>query len=438
MRTSSRHFDELRAYLDTVPLIDCHDHSWEAGPKPTDPIRATIDWYMESDLASASSDREAAFIFDSNCTLEERWPVLERAWKRTRFTGYAQVVRRAMRRFYGEEELTLAALKRIQEKMIDFSDPKNYESVLDQAGILVRLEDIGAAPAAVKGNLAQPPRSRLIIGLPQFHAVCSLTDVQKCVAPLDILVTSLDEYLDACREMFTRCQAAGAVAFKDQSAYERPLDYGNPTRAEAEAAFNWFMADPRRRLSYPQGNRPLGDFLFNQFMRMARDLDLPVQIHTGHMAGIRNEVAKTNAVLLTPLIELHRQTRFDLFHANWPYSGELLFLGKNYANVAIDFCWTNMIDPIYCQSMFAQAVSSMPHAKVHAYGSDLPGYSLTCAWAHADIARDNVAIALANLIDQEYLDLDEAKEIAWGWLFENANQFFKLGLQPERPEQEKA
>ncbi len=432
MRTQSPQFDSLRAYLETVPLIDCHDHSWELGPKPNDPIRATIDWYMESDLISASSNQEVAFIFDANRPLEERWPVLERAWNRSRFTGYAQVVRRAMQRFYGEEELSLAALRRIQEIMIDFSVAKNYEDVLDQAGILVRLEDIGAVPHAVKGDLTQPPRSRLIIGLPEFHAITSYEDTQKCVAPLDITVTSLDEYLDACREIFSRCKDAGAVAFKDQSAYNRPLDYGNPTRAQAEEAFNWCMADPRRKLSYPDGNRTLGDYLFNQFMRMARDLDLPVQIHTGHMAGIRNEVTKTNAVLLTPLIELHRNTRFDLFHANWPYSGELLFLGKNYPNVAIDFCWANMIDPIYCQQMFAQAVSSMPHAKIHAYGSALPGFSLTCAWAHADIARDNIAIALSNLIDMQYINLDEAKEIAWGWLFENANQFFKLGLEPEK------
>ena len=428
MRSTARCYDNLRAYIEFVPLIDCHDHSSEAGPKTIDPVKAVIDWYMASDLASASSEAEARFIMDASKPLEERWPVLQRAWQRTRFTGYALVVRRAMKRFYNEDELTLEALQRISEKMIDFSDPANYEAVLDQAKIAVRLEDIGAHVAAAEGHLHQPPRSRLIIGLPEYHAVCSYEDVQHKAEPLKRYITSLDEYLEACREIFTRCKQAGAVAFKDQSAYTRPLDYGNPTRAEAEAAFNWFMADPRRRLSYPDGNRPLGDYLFHQFMRMARDLDLPVQIHTGHMAGIRNEIVKTNAVHLTSLLELHQETRFDLFHANWPYSGELLFLGKNYANVAIDFCWTNMVDPIYCQNMFQQAISSVPHAKIHGYGSDLPGDALPNAWAHADLARDNISMALANLVEMEYLCLDEAQEIARAWLFENPNQFFRLGL----------
>ena len=428
MRSNARCYDDLRAYLETVPLIDCHDHSAEMGPKTTDPIKAVIDGYMLSDLASATSEAEGRLIADDQKSLEERWPVLEKAWKRTKYTGYAQVVRRAMKHFYGEDDLSLAALERMRGKLIDFSDQKNYEAVLDEAGIVLRLADVWKNAEAILGTLKLPPRSRLAISLPAFHAIRSYNEVQAIASPMSVTVTSLDEYLEVCRTSFVRLKQYGAVCFKDQSAYERPLDYGNPTRAEAEAAFNWFMEDPRRGLSYPDGNRPLGDYLIHQFMRMARDLDLPVQIHTGHMAGIFNAIVKTNAIGLTRLLELHRETRFDLFHANWPYSGELLFLGKNYPNVAIDFCWTNMVDPLYCQQMFQQAISCMPHAKIHGYGSDLSGDTLTSAWAHASLGRDNMAIALSNLVEMEYLDLDEAKEIAYGWLFSNANEFFKLGL----------
>jgi hypothetical protein len=155
---------------------------------------------------------------------------------------------------------------------------------------------------------------------------------------------------------------------------------------------------------------------------------MPVQIHTGHMARTYNDILKANALGLTNLLELHRETRFDLFHANWPYSGDILFLGKNYPNVTIDFCWANMVDPIYSIQMFQQAISSMPHAKIHGYGSDLPADMVCNAWAHADLARDNIAIALAELVELEYLGLDDAKEIAWGWLFANPNEFFRLGV----------
>jgi len=300
--------------------------------------------------------------------------------------------------------------------------------VLDKANIVVRLEDSWPdMKAFISGKLRLPPRSRQVIGLPGFHRLTA-EQVHALAGIIGQTVTSLDEYLHVCREIFTRMKAAGAVAMKDQSAYERPLSYNNPTRSQAEEVFNWLMEDPRRSPSYPDGSLALSDYLFHEFMRMARDLDLPVQLHTGHMAGIRNEISKTNAVHLTRLLELHRETRFDLFHANWPYSGEILFLVKNYPNVALDFCWAHMVDPLYSQDLLRQAISSVPHAKIHGFGSDLGGDALTSAWAHAELARDNIAMALASLVEIDYLGLDDAKEIAFGWLFHNPNAFFKLGF----------
>jgi hypothetical protein len=78
--------------------------------------------------------------------------------------------------------------------------------------------------------------------------------------------------------------------------------------------------------------------------------------------------------------------------------------------------------------MFCQALSSVPHGKIHGYGSDFLG-AADHAWAHAQIARENIAIALARMVDLDYLGLDDAKEVAYAWLFGNANQFFRLGLQ---------
>jgi hypothetical protein len=316
----------------------------------------------------------------------------------------------------------------MSDKLLDLSDEETFEAMLEKAGIAGRVLDIWPdVKKVLDGTLELTPRGYLAISLPSYHRICCYNDIQERVAPLGTTVTCLDEYLEACWEIFEGHKAYGAVAFKDQSAYTRPINYGNPTRQEAESVFNWIVEDPRRCAGYPDGIRPLDDFLFHEFMRMARDLELPVQIHTGHMAGIRNEIVKTNAAGLTRVIELHRDVAFDLFHANWPYGGELLFLGKNFPNVALDFCWANIIDPVYCQHLFKQVLSAVPHGKVHGYGSDFGGSS-DRAWAHAQIARDNIAIALSDMVELDYLGLDEAKEVAYAWLFGNANDFFDLGL----------
>ena len=129
---------------------------------------------------------------------------------------------------------------------------------------------------------------------------------------------------------------------------------------------------------------------------------------------------------LIPVLELHRENRFDLFHLNWPYAGDILFLGKNYPNVALDFCWTHIIDPVYCQRLIGQLISAVPHGKVHGYGSDHLG-NTDRNWAHSQIARDNFAHGLAGMIEIDYLDMDAALEIARAWLFDNPNEFFRLG-----------
>ena len=428
MRGAAKCYEELRAYCETLPIVDCHDHSGEYGFEYHDAIQVILAGYFHSDILSASSDKEIDILRDTQRTLDERWPILEKAWKRTYHTGYAQVTRRMLKAFYAEQDLSLDALKRIQQNFLQFDNSEKFEGVLKKANIVARVLDIRPDVGKVlDGSLPLTPRSRLAISLPSFHRICSYADVQDRVAPLERTVASLDEYIEACREIFQGHKDYGAVAIKDQSAYNRTLDYGNSTRSEAEPVFNWFMEDPRRSAAYPDGTKPLDDYLFHVFMRMARDLDLPVQIHSGHMAGIRNDIAKTNAVKLTKLIELHRDVRFDLLHANWPYGEELLYLGKNYPNVSLDFCWTNIIDPIYSQNLFKQALSTVPHGKIHGYGSDYRG-PIERAYAHADIARDNIAIALSDMVELDYLDLDEAKSVAYDWLFGNANTFFSLGL----------
>jgi hypothetical protein len=428
MKSQAACYRALRDALEQMPIVDCHDHSGVCGPQYKDAIGAVVNGYFPSDVQSATSEQDGAAILDASKPLEERWPLLEKAWKRTCHTGYAQVARRVMQHFYGEEALTLEALQRMQGKLLNLEDEATYTRILDEAHIVARVEDCWPdVKGVVEGRFKPSPRGRLAISLPGYHQVCNYTQVQQLVAPLGLTVTSLDEYLDACRRIFEAHKAVGAVTFKDQSAYTRTLDYGNPTRSEAEAVFNWFMEDPRRSASYPDGVKPLDDYLWHAFMRMAQDMDLPVQIHTGHMAGIRNDITKTNAVYLTKTIELHRDVRFDLFHANWPYDGEFIYLGKNYPNVALDFCWANIIDPIYCQRLFQQVLSAVPHGKVHGYGSDYGG-TVDRAWAHASIARDNIAIALAELVEMEYIALDEAQEVAYGWLFANANAFFRLGV----------
>jgi len=165
VRGNAKSYDELRAYCESVPLVDCHDHSGECGPRYEDPILFIAAHYSRSDLLSATSDAEVAIMEDTSLPLEERWPVLKRAWERTKHTGYTLVTRMIMREFYGEDELTLDALRRMQKRFMDLTDPAVYDGLLEKAGIAARLEDVWHdVSKALDGTLELPPRSRLMIG----------------------------------------------------------------------------------------------------------------------------------------------------------------------------------------------------------------------------------------------------------------------------------
>jgi hypothetical protein len=430
-------FNRLREQIDAMPVIDCHEHLMgpEARPPYKEPIAALTDCYVLSDLHSAGlgvPDREVERLIDHDVPTDEKWPLFEKLWYATEHTAYARVIKLVLKNVYGESKLTRAALDRVAEKLAA-QDEAAYFRTLDEAGIRVMLVDVldwlpGGLGSFLDGKKSFPGKWRPLISLPGLHPTTFTWEtIGKVAALANRNITSLDEYLEAVLVVFQRCIERGAIGIKDQSAYNRILAYDLVTKDQAEKQFNQVLADPRNSLGWPEG-KPLNDYLFHQYMRFARDLHLPVQLHTGHMAGIRNRVDRTNAAYLASVLELHRDVRFDLFHGNWPYLGDLLFLGKNYPNVSLDCCWLHIIDPDYASELLERSVLTLPHTKVHGFGGDF-GDQPEFVAAHLHIARENIAASLTRLVERGWLGEEEAVSLAAGWLFNNPNRFFKLGFE---------
>ena len=432
----SKIYQRLLEQIAGIPVIDCHEHltGVEERPKYKEPIAALILGYVESDLESAAFGfplRTVQKLADENVATDEKWPLFEQLWRRMEHTAYARVTKMVFKDVYGESQMDRAAIDRVAGKLASM-DEAAYFRTIDMANIQAMIVDVlgwlpGGLESFLSGKKTFPPKWKLTISLPGFHPVkFSWENIQYIGGLVDRSITSLDEYLEAVFNVFQLCLEKGVVAIKDQSAYERVISYDLTTKAEAEKQFNQLLIDPRSSLGWPDG-KPLNDYLFHQFMRFARELKLPVQLHTGHMAGIYNRVDKTNASYLASMLELHREVNFDLFHGNWPYLGDLLYLGKNYPNVSLDLCWLHIIDPAYSIELLERAVLTMPHSKIHGFGGDFgdaPEYIV----AHLQIARQNIAAALANLVEGGWLEEQQAFRLAQDWLFNNPNRFFNLGF----------
>jgi hypothetical protein len=439
-------YQEIREVIGKLPVIDTHEHTIHPrlAPEPKEPIANLIFDYTHDDLHSAGAANLRAFFNDQNIPTEEKWPVFEPYWRQMEHTGYALITRRVMKEFYEENEMSLEALQRIRGQLIDQRSLETYMDILRGANIRCRLLDslgtIKGQFTSLEGDLLNGRADLLEIDRPLIHlteyhhAIRDWKMIQNRIQPVSAYTSSLEGYLDACRGKFALLKEKGAVGVKDQSAYFRTLQFENIARAQAEPLFNQLVEDPRKSLGYPEC-KPLDDHLWHQLLHIIQDLGLPLQIHTGHQAdntgNFRNEICKANAVLLTNTLELYRELHFDLLHGNWPYTGEMLFLVKNYPNVSLNLTWMHIINPAAVRQMLYEAVGTVPHSKIIAFGGDHEDSAVHIA-AHLGITLDNIAAALARLVDERWLTHQAAVQMAADWLFNNPNRIYKLGFEEVR------
>jgi len=427
---------EIREYISDIPVIDSHEHYLGI----TEPVKDIWDFimsgYHNSDMQSASFGSEIYYkkIFDSKLSFDERYRYFEKIYNKTKNTAYTKSFETGLKQCWDIDKINKSTVKHLSTKLLS-RDQNFYNALMEKHKILIKIVDLCDVDKLVDiingTNNKYSKYCRFAFPLPSFHNIHSCEDIKKMERYNGgELIKSLDGYIDNFNALLKKAVDFGIVCLKDQTAYRRIIDYNNPSKAEAESIFNKIISNPRDIFSSNEV-RPLDDWLFHHFINLAKLYKLPIQLHTGHMAGIRNDVVKANAVHLTKVIELHSDVAFDLFHGNWPYMGEYLFIGKNYPNVYLDLCWVQTIDPLYSIELMKRAITTVPHNKIIIFGGDTN--KIENAIGYLEITKDNVAHALSELIEIGYLSKKEARKMAVDWFFNNPNQLFSLGLKaPER------
>jgi uncharacterized protein len=440
LKSNSKSYEEIRSYLDTVPVIETHEH-YTGIVRPVDDILSFImENYYYSDFLSSSFgiEKEAALVGVSGksqknkkLSFEERFNLFKRIYKKSDKTAYARGLQIGLKRCWGVEKIDDIESIKDLERRFSTRDQSFYERTMKEYGIRAKVVDIFDLKPFVEGEEKDYSKyCRFAFSLPEYHDIHNKADILRLEQYAVRRITCLDDYLESFEAFFKKCIDFGIVCIKDQTAYRRTISYSNPSRGEAEKIFNSIVSRPRDIFGDDEA-RALDDWLFHYFMRLAAKYELPVQIHTGHMAGIRNSIEKTNAANLTPILELHQDVRFDLFHGNWPYMDEYLFLGKNYPNVWLNLCWVQSIDPVYCIELMKRVIVTVPHTKLLAFGADTG--QIEWVVGYLTIARDNVACALSEMVDSGWIDMEEARRIAADWFFNNPNEFYKLGFERFEP-----
>ncbi|HPV37842.1 MAG TPA: amidohydrolase family protein [Candidatus Hydrogenedentes bacterium] len=419
-------FQALHEAIAAIPLIDTHEH---IKPEATLAGRTWslfdfLEHYVSSDLVSAGMSRAALEKLrqpDNGLSLEERWNLMAPYWPFAKTTGYGRAMTAYMRDLFGIDDINETTWAELSRRINDArSRPGWYRTVLkDKANIDCSLVITWPGePVAVDRAFfrAVPildhyaiPGTRAELEQLEKEAACS-------IQTLDQLLTAQETMLDA----FTR---QGIAAVKIFLAYRRTLRFDRVSKTEAARVFDRIWLSQTQDLAFDD-LKPLQDFMTRTLIGRAAERGLPIQIHTGLQEGNGNYLANSNPTLLTNVIMEFSDARFDLFHAGYPFTGELAAMAKYFPNVSADLCWVQAISPHVFKRTLHEWLDTIPANKIFAGGGD--SNYVEGAYGHCTLARRLVAEVLAERVEQGAMDRAGALWYAGRILRENAREFFPL------------
>ena len=419
---------KIRDLVDQTPLVDTHEHLIEESARLADPTGERLypcnDWsylfyhYFADDLTSAGlSADDKKRLFAPETASDDKYRLIAPCWEKARNTGYGLAVRHTLRGLYGEDDLDARSAPRLAEKFTALVRPGFYRDVLVkraniehcQVNSLQRIFMETADPDLLRQDLS-------------FLAFSSEgPDIAHVARESGRSASTLEEWLAIIDWYFTT-YGPRAVAVKNQGAYFRGLDYAPVSKDRAAPLF----ARHARGEALAAGEgKDLQDYLFRYCVTKATEHGLPVKLHTGYYAGTGTmplSRVSRNAGEVSALLREFPDTRFVLMHMGWPYQDEYIALAKHYANAFVDLCWAWIISPVACVRFLKEFLVAAPSNKLFSFGGDY--FSVENVYGHSRVARQGIAQALSELVEEGWMAKDEAPAVAERIMRGNALSFF--------------
>ena len=452
--------ENVRDLVFECPLFDDHEH-FSTLPE----LAAGEDSYLSfagyavADLNTSlgpSSPGKPFFPAERNSGFDR---VFFSAWRKSRNTAYCRAIERACRDILGleyqEGNIDSIGRKLTELKGETGEDVRRFftEVLSEKAGIRWAVKDSVYLPEQTGDDLyadfvRMNYRDDLLLVAPNRDTIIERE------ARWQRSIDSLDDLLDGYMDSITRCLATGKVtSFKIGLAYSRGLDFGYPSKSDAERVFNRMMFVGRGERVLRQAERvaatpnppaipqlsgdelrPLHDYLVHVYIQRATDEGKPVQIHTGYLAGNYGDLRNINPMQLVPILLTYRTTRFDLFHAGWPYVDELGTIGKNFPNVWLSLCWAWTMNSITMERALDAWLDGVPYNKILGFGGDT-GHPIA-AYGYAMQAREGLARVFERRVARGDMDGELARDAVRAILFTNGCELHGLPLSEVPPTEE--
>lgn len=420
----SSSYQELQAYLDSVPAIDTHAHL-----KPFDKLGTVqTKWGRGMNLfgiwkSSYYSWRNPLTPWTPGEAFEDWWRKAKSDFANARAVSSYHSIIIAFRDLYGVDfnKITDEEARRLDRRIYDNYQNQNwlYQVINERANIELEFED----PYWARLDLNTYYR----FSLPVFN-VTSLVDGPHPAAlrsdlkgPFDdpsifaqqrgLPLNSLDDYLVVIDRLFREAKEKGAPCLKSTIAYQRTLHFEDVPKDRAARAFGHSSAELTS-----QQQKDYEDFVMWQLAELSSIYDMPFQIHTGLA-----QIDGSNPLLLTNLIKAHPKTKFILFHGGFPWVRETAAMAFEFKNVWLDCNWLPLLNYSVASRTFDEWLDIVPSNHIMC-GSDSESpeeiYGASC------LMRRCWAEALAGKVDRGDLRAKQAQQIARQVMRDNALELF--------------
>lgn len=401
---------DLWDVLCRTPVVDTHEHlrPTDALSLPMSPGRLLRRSYLVRSLRRADGSPNGVGP-DLEVDLEHAtWETVAPFVPKLRTSAYYRWLMRGLADLYElpRADLDAGTWDQLSDLLpVRYADPSHLSSGLDRSGIGAVIWD----PFWHTGQWWSDdprliPSLRVDSSLVGFHPDASDHDgnnlVRDWAATFDIDVITLDDLERLIEALLTRNVEAGARSLKFAWAYDRSLAVGPGDRAAAARA----MGRPPEALDAAH-RAMFSDHLVRFWLDRARDLGLVVQVHTG-MGRLRG----SDPTLLDPLLAAYPGVTFDLFHGGYPWTRESGALAHQHPNVRLNLTWLPQLSTAATVGIVKEWLQVVPQAGRITWGGDCQtieeshGALLGFRWA--------VATALGELVDERYVDLETAMEVA--------------------------
>ncbi|MBM4078835.1 MAG: hypothetical protein FJ278_03980 [Planctomycetes bacterium] len=404
----------------SIRTVDCHSHTslksayYKAGPRNLFNLIS----YFARDVDSVRSSFGPP-PFPSPKTEDEQWQNLKAVLGRARNVSYWRHHLVLYRDLFGFRDAELndknwqALNETIKQKS---AAPGWYDHVTrDWCRLETQVRNIPWFEDW------EPEYFTAILRLEPALQLCTAATRESLEKHLERSFKDLASLKQGLADLIEEYRKRGSRGIKLAHAYSRTLASEPVPEPTAAQVFDRALSG---QAPTPAELKQFQDHLIFYFAGLAGDLKLVFQIHTG-VQGNWGNIPDSDPLRLIPLLNKHRSTRFDLFHAGYPYSREIGMLGKHFPNVWLNMCWMYLITMEGSRQTLSEWIDLVPGARILGFGSDVHWPEMI--YGHLLMARSCLADVLAEKVRRDFLSEEAALSLTRQMLRDNGMELYRLG-----------